>query len=288
MPESMKVRWEAWLWPPLVVSFLLLAVPQAVFLRMSLFRDLGLGRVGNDLELGNYAQFITDRFYLESLGLTVFLSAVVVVLAVALGFPVAYALARMRPGWGSLLLAVIVTASFVTVVIKVLGLIIIFSAEGPLNRTLLWLGLIGAPVQMLGNRTGVVIGLLHYTLAFVVLMLFGVIQTIPRSLEEAAQIHGASRWRVFQRVVIPLSLPGLIAGALIVFNMSMGAFTSAALLGGGKVLTLPVLVQRTIVLETKYGMGAALSAVLLIVVFLVNLISVGVIGRFMVARRAAA
>jgi len=280
----MRARWETFLIPPLVVSFLLFAIPQFVFLRTSLFKDLGLGRFGSALELGNYIQFFLDPFYLRSLGLTTYLSAVVVALTLLFGFPVAYVLARMRSRWASVLLAVIVIASFITVVIKVLGLIIIFSASGPMNGLLLALHIVESPIQMLGNRAGVVIGLLHYTLAFMVLVLFSMVQTIPRSLEEAAQIHGASRWRVFRRVVIPLALPGLIAGSLMVFNLCMGAFTSAALLGGGKVLTLPVLIQRTIILETRYGMGAALSAILLVAVLLINLLSVALVFRARGAR----
>lgn len=284
----MKARWEALLLPPLVVSFLLFAVPQFVFLRVSFFRDVGLGRVGSAFELSNYTQFLTDPFYLWSLALTIYLSAIAAFLAAIFGFPVAYILARMRSRWAPVLLATIVIASFITVVIKVLGLIIIFSATGPVNRVLMALAVVDRPIQVLGNRLGVVIGLLHYTMAFMVLVLFSLIQAIPRSLEEAAQVHGAGRARVFWRVVIPLSLPGLVAGSLTAFNLCMGAFTSAALLGGGKVLTLPVLIQRTIVLETRYGMAAAMSAVLLVAVFLINLLSVTAAFRMRGARPRSA
>ena len=119
--------------------------------------------------------------------------------------------------------------------------------------------------------------------------LFSVIQTIPRSLEEAARIHGASRWRTMWRVVIPLSLPGIVNGSLIVFNLSMGAFVSAALLGGGKVLTLPpVVIERTIVLETTYAMGGTLSAILLGTVLLINAVSVLLVRRLRAARLVVA
>jgi putative spermidine/putrescine transport system permease protein len=133
-----------------------------------------------------------------------------------------------------------------------------------------------------------VIGLMHFTLGFGVLLLYSVISTIPRSLEDAAAIHGASRPRVFWRVVLPLSLPGAIAGGLIMFNLCMGVFVSAAILGSGKVLTLPVLIQRTIILENRYAMGAALAAVLLVGALLINLISVLVLMRFRATRRAVA
>ena len=161
---------------------------------------------------------------------------------------------------------------------------ILFGADGPINSILLGLGIVERPVKILGTRAGVVIGLMHYVLGFMVLMLFSVIQTIPRSLEEAAQILGASRWRVFWRVVIPLSVPGVVAGSLIVFNLCMGSFVSAALLGGGKVLTLPVVIERTIVLNSEYAMSGALSGILMVTVLLVNVVSVLLLRRFRAAR----
>jgi putative spermidine/putrescine transport system permease protein len=197
---------------------------------------------------------------------------------------VAYVIARMEPRWALFLLAAIVISSFITVVIKALGLIIIFGTDGPLNSLLLGLGLVERPIKIIGTLAGVVIGLMHYVLGFMVLLLFSVIQTIPRSLEEAAQIHGASRWRVFWRIVIPLSLPGIVTGSLIVFNLCMGAFVSAALLGGGKVLTLPVVIERTIVLDNQYAMGGTLSAILLIAVLLINIASVLMVRRLRAAR----
>lgn len=280
----MNARWDLLLLPPLAVSFLLLFGTQFVFLRAGFFEDLGLGMVGSEFILDNYLNVFQDSFYLRSLELNFYLSAIVVVCTLLAAYPVAYVIARMRSRWAMLLLAAIVISSFITVVIKVLGLIIIFGADGPINSVLLGLGLVERPIRIVGNLAGVVIGLMHYVLGFMVLLLFSVIQTIPRSLEEAAQIHGASRWRVFWRVVIPLSLPGIVGGSLIVFNLCMGAFVSAALLGGGKVLTLPVVIERTIVLNSEYAMGGALSAILLIVVLLINVVSVFLLRRLRAAR----
>jgi putative spermidine/putrescine transport system permease protein len=183
-----------------------------------------------------------------------------------------------------LLLAGIVVATFVTIVIKVFGLIILFSADGLINQVLMGIGIVDRPYTIIGNQTGVVVGLMHFTLGFGVLLLYSVIQTIPRSLEEAAQIHGASRWRMHMRVLLPLSLPGVTVGALMIFNMSMGAFTSAALLGGGRVFTLPVLIQRTVMMEVKYSMAGTLAAVLLVTVLLINLLAIFLIRRLRAAR----
>ena len=279
----MWVRWWILLIPPLVVGFTLVAASQFVFLRASFFEDLGLGRVGDELILGNYIQFLTDGFYLKILWVTVKTSALAALFTLILGFPVAYLIARMRSKWSMILLAGIVVSTFITIVIKVYGLIVIFSANGLFNQTMLAIGLFDKPFSVFGNETGVVIGLMHFTLGFGVLLLYSIIQTIPRSLESAAQIHGASRWRVYYRVIFPLSLPGVTATLLMVFNMCMGAFTSAALLGGGRVFTLPVMIQRIVMMDIKYSMGATIAAVLLVSVIVINILSIYLLRRLRAA-----
>jgi putative spermidine/putrescine transport system permease protein len=284
----MKLRWNLLLLPACLVSFGLLAVTQLLFLRLSLFHDLRFGRMGTTADLGNYVTAFTDPFYLSSLWVTLEVSAIVALTALLLAYPMAYLLARMPPRRAGILLSLAITASFITIIIKVLGLIIIFSADGALNRGLLALGIVDRPLTPYGTVWGVVLGQLLYTLPFMLLTLFSVMRTIPRSLEEAAEIHGASRWRVIWRVVMPLSLPGMIAGTLVVFNLAAGSFTSPALLGGGKVLTLPVLIQQTAMVQIKYGLAGALSAVLVVAVLLINLVSVFALSRLRAARLAVA
>jgi len=283
-----RARWGFLLVIPFGISALLLAASQGVFLRGSFFRDLGLGRFGREPTLANYLRVFGDAFYLGSLWLTIEISAVTAVLTLVLAFPVAYVLARMRSRWALVLLATVTISSFVSVIIKTLGLIVLFSGKGPINRALLALRLVQEPVTIFGSPVGVVVGLMHYSLGLGVLLLYSVIQTIPRSVEEAAQVHGASRRRVFLRVVLPLALPGVVATTLMVFNLCMGAFTSAAVLGKGKVLTLPVLIWRTILLEVRYGMGGTLAAVLLVSVLLINVLSLVALVRLRAARLVVA
>lgn len=283
-----RVRWERLLLPACLVSFGLLAVTQILFLRLSFFRDLRFGRMSPSAGFFNYITVFTDGFYLTALWRTIEVSAIVTAAALLLAWPMAYLLSRMPPRVASPLLALAVTASFVTIIIKVLGIIIIFSADGALNRGLLALGVIDRPLSPHGSVGGVVLGQLLYTLPFMLLTLFSVIRTIPRSLEDAAEIHGASRWRAMWRVVLPLSLPGVIGGALVVFNLSMGSFMSAALLGGGRVLTLPVLIQQTAMVQIKYGLSGAMACVLLVATLLINLISVVAVSRLRTARPVTA
>jgi putative spermidine/putrescine transport system permease protein len=275
----MKARWDLFLIPSFILSFVLMMVSQIIFLRASFFKDLGLGRAGKDVVLTNYERFFSDDFYLQVLWLTVQVSFMAMLFTLVLGFPVAYMIARIRSRWAMVLLAGIVVSTFITIVIKVFGIYIMFSANGIINQSLMGLGILDRPFTVIGNNAGVVVGLMHFTLGFGVLVLYSVVQTIPRSLEEAAQIHGSSRFRVWLRVIVPLSLPGVTVASLMIFNMSMGAFTSAALLGGGRVFTLPVLIQRVVIMEVKYSMGGTLAAILLFSVLLINLLSIYLVTR---------
>jgi putative spermidine/putrescine transport system permease protein len=275
----LKARWDLLLLPALLVSVAVLVVSQAVFLKGSLHRDLGMGRVEAAIGFANYRELLADPYYLETLRLSVTVSALATALTLALAFPVAYLIARMRSRWGLVLLAAVVVSSFVSIVVKVLGLILIFSANGPFNAVLSALGVASQPVSILGSLWGVVLGLMHYSLGFAVLLFYSVVITVPRSLEEAAATLGATRAGAMRQVVLPLCLPGLVAGALVIFNVSMGGFTSTALIGSGKVLTVPVVIQRTMLLETNFGMAAALAALLLVTVLLINLASVAFVAR---------
>jgi putative spermidine/putrescine transport system permease protein len=265
--------WRLILIVPLAVSLLLFAIPQYFFVSTSFHQNLGYGRFGEVLTLANYERIFTDSLYLAALGRTLALSAITAGICLVLGFPVAYVLARSESKWISLLLGLLVAATFITPVVKDLGLIILLSQGGLVNATLEALGLASAPVRWLGSEAGVVIGLAHYTLPLIVLMLHTVIQTVPRSLEDAAHAHGASRLRVFYAIIIPIIMPGMVAAALMVFNLAAGAFTTPALLGGGRVLTFPILIQRSVILDVDYPFAAALSSILLLFVFALNILS---------------
>lgn len=282
----MNARWRYFMVPGLVVTLVLLIASQYVFIKGSFYEDLGLGRIGNELIADNYVRFFTDIFYLRSLWMTIKVALLATLFTLLLGYPVAYVIARSGTRLAMLMMAAIVMSSFISIVIKVFGLMIIFSSNGWINQALLGLGILDRPFTIIGNISGVVVGLIQYSLGFAVLLLYSVIQTIPTSLEEAAQIHGASRARVLWRIVFPLSLPGVIVGALTLFNLNMGAFTSAALLGGGRIFTLPVLIQKTVIFDVKYSMAGTIAAVLLVSVLLINLLSILVLRRLRATRWA--
>jgi putative spermidine/putrescine transport system permease protein len=278
-PRRAGQSWERFLWLPAAVSFFLLVLPQATFIWTSFHEDLGLGMVSDALSIRSYVTILVDPFYLLACGRTVALSAAATFLTLVFAFPTAYALARMGRLIATLLLSLILTTSLITDIIKLMGLTFILGPSGLINELLQALGCIDSPLTLLNNQIGVLIGLVQYTLPVVTLILFGVAQTIPIHLEEAAESLGARRFTLFLWVIMPLARQGLISSGLIAFNMAMGAFTSAVLLGGGRVLTMPVLIQQKIIQSTEYGMGAALSTVLLLLVFLINIVVGAVVPR---------
>ncbi len=279
----MTARWGWFIAIPLAISLGMTVGTHFIFLEKSFFRELGLGETGAWVGFANYLAVLQKPIYLNSMVTTLRVSIAATIGCLLLGYPLAYVIARASGRAATILLSGVLLSSLVSAPIKVLGLIIIFSREGSLNRFLLWAGLTHDPVTVLGNEVGVVLGLIYYALAFAVLLLYSVIRTIPAELESAARIHGAGRLRVFWRVVFPLTLPGVFAVTLTVFSLSMGAFAAAALMGGGRVLTLPVLIYQTIFIETKYATASTLAAILLVLVLVVNL-GAGTAGAWMAAR----
>ncbi len=270
----MTTRWGWFLVIPLLFSLAVTGGTQFIFLEKSFMQEMGYGRTGALVGFDNYVQALRNPVYLSSAVTTLRVAAITTIACILLAYPLAYAIARASGGAAMLMLGGILLTSLVTTPIKVLGLIIIFAKDGALNRFLVWSGATDAPVSLLGTEAGVVVGLIYFSLGFAVLLLYSVIRTISRNLEDAAAIHGAGRARVMWRVVFPLSLPGVIVVTLTVFSLTMGAFAAAALMGGGRVLTLPVLIYRTIFIETKYATASTLSAILLVMVLLLNLASV--------------
>lgn len=193
--------------------------------------------------------------------------------------PTAYALARLQSRAVNLLITLLLISSFVTVTIKVLALTVVLGDVGILNDFMRHLGVIDEPFHFLNNRVGVVIGLVQYTLPLMIMIIYGVIRAIPVSYEEAAEIHGSTRLNVFVRVLIPIAKPGILSATMMSFNMSIGAFSTTVLLGGGKVLTLPVLIYGKITQDVDYPFGAALSTFLLGITFLINLGAANLFNR---------
>jgi ABC-type spermidine/putrescine transport system permease subunit I len=147
-------------------------------------------------------------------------------------------------------------------VIRTLGWRILLSTAGPVNTALLDLGLISQPLWLLENYSGVIIGVMHALLPIYVVTLIPVCQSVNRNLLEASAGLGASRWQTFWSVIFPITRTGIFASMLLLFANSIGLFTTPAILGGGRVLLLPILIRERIMLALNWPIGATLAALL--------------------------
>jgi putative spermidine/putrescine transport system permease protein len=163
------------------------------------------------------------------------------VMSLLIGYPLAYALYRInRPALQRWLGLLIFSPILVSVVVRSYGWIVLLGDQGPINWLLARLGLVSEPVALVFNLLGVVISLTHVFLPFVVFPIFSSLTRLDPALREAAEDLGAGWWTTFRRVTFPLSLPGVVAGAQISFTLALGAFVTPAMLGGGRVLVLPL------------------------------------------------
>jgi putative spermidine/putrescine transport system permease protein len=280
-PRS-PARWTgAWLAAPLAlllgVFFLL---PLLLLLAQSL-RPLVIGQpaTSSGLTLANYARFLGDPFYLGTLRATLVLGTFVTVLAVAIGYPVAYGLARGRHRGRTALRLLVLAPLLVSVVIRTYGWIVLLAQNGVVNQALLALRLIDDPVRFMFTYTGVTIGLVHFALPVAILSLVGVIEAVDPALEEAARGLGAGPVRAFLRVTLPLTLPGIAAGSMLVFALTVAAFVTPALMGGPSLIVLSTLIYQQMTVTLEWGFGAAVAAILLVVTTGLFLLYQRLLGR---------
>jgi putative spermidine/putrescine transport system permease protein len=246
----------------------LLLLPAALFLALGFVLPVGLlgatslaGPTGG-FGAAQYARFLLDPFYREFLTETVAISAVTTAICVVLAYPLAYQLARAGRRARSVLLMLLIAPLMIGDVVRGYGWLIALGDFGVLNRTALAVGLVQEPVRLIFTTTGVIIGLVHVLLPFMVLPLAAAIGAIPVEVEEAALSLGARWARIFGRVVLPLTLPGLAAGVVIVFALAMGSFAIPLFLGGVKVKMIGPLIFQQATLTIDWPFAAAISSVL--------------------------
>ncbi len=242
-------------------AFMLLAfvLPVAV-MAMSSFLD-----ADRNFTLERYWRFFSDTQYVSTLWNSIRIAFYATATATLIAYPLAYAMARLDTGWRTLILIVTLLPLTISVVIRTFGWQILLRNGGPINQTLIALGVIDEPIRLLFSEAGVVIGLVHVFLPFMVLPLASAIERIDRRLEEAAMILGASAPRRFLHVILPLSIPGLAAGATLVFTASISAYVTPALLGGEGIQVMPTMVAQQVLTLMDWSFGSAVSMVLTVV-----------------------
>lgn len=263
-PRNPIVRSKAfWLIAPaLAVIGIFLVLPYLNIVLMS-FRPPAVGaQYGAGFTVANYVRQLTDGYVLEVLWSTLTLGLTTVPICLLLGYPVAYHLARTTSRWSGLLYVLVLSPLLVGVVVRSFGWLILLSGNGIVNKLLTDIGLIETALQLMNNRFGVTLALVHVFLPFMILPLVGVIQAIDPSLEQAARSLGASRMTAFRRVTLPLSWPGIQAGTVLVFILTISAYVTPVMLGGAQMRTMSVLVVQNLIENFQWPVGAAQALIL--------------------------
>jgi putative spermidine/putrescine transport system permease protein len=248
-------------------------VPIVSLIVLSFFEMAGPAAVGDQFTFDNYINFLTDPFYLRVLLNTFWLGVIVVGCCLLVGYPVSYVLARTRSRWRGLLLFMVVAPLLVSAVVRNIGWFPILSNAGLVNWLLLKSGLISEPVALISNFTGVVIGLVHALLPFMIITLTTAIQRIEPELEEAAANLGAGPFRTFAQVIFPLSLPAMVGGSLLVFTMTIAAYTTPVIMGGNRVMVMATFIGQQFRTVLDYALGATAAAVLMALAGLFSLLA---------------
>lgn len=258
-------RWgAAWLIAPLVLVLIAFFVlPFGAMLGVS-FQPSPLAGDDAGVGLANYRLLFSDRYYLTALGKTFALGAAVVMLTLVLGYPCAYVIAQSEPRWRAVYLFIVISPLLVSIVIRSFGWIVLLGNEGLVNAALRGLGLTTSPLPFMGNWVGVVVALTHVLLPYMILPIASVLEGIDGGLVEAARVLGATRWQAFRRVVFPLSLDGITAGATLVFMLAIGSFATVLLLGGPDTMIVPLLIYQQVQVTFDHAFAATMGMVLLV------------------------
>ncbi|MEO6839952.1 MAG: ABC transporter permease [Bradyrhizobium sp.] len=243
------------------VSLGLLA-PLAILLRYS-FNTLDPRRIMVEtFSLDNYVKFFADSYYTDILWTTLRVAALCTVACLVMGFPLAYVLARTRSRFKNVLIMLVVLPLFVGNAVRAAGWMTIFGSKGFLNVTLMQFGVINEPLQIMYTESAVVAGIIAVSLPYMVLTLQSVIEGINRNVEEAAFSLGAGPMTMFRRVLLPLSLPGILAGTILTFILGMNAYATPVLLGGPKFKMMGPLIYGQFQLN-NWPFGASVAFVLM-------------------------
>jgi spermidine/putrescine transport system permease protein len=268
LDPSDDVRLIRWLLVPgLAWLVLFFFVPVLMVLVISFTMRGTYGGIEWTFTLANYAG-VFDPLYLKIFLRSLALALAATVLCLVMGFPLAYYIARSPVRWQRIWLLLIMIPFWTNFLVRTYAWMFMLRAEGLLNTGLMSLGLIASPIEILYSDTAVVIGLVYGYLPFMVLPLYAAVERVPASVVEAAWDLYAPAWAVFRRVLLPLTKPGVIAGCLLVFIPSLGAFITPDLLGGARTMMIGNLIQHEYLVMRDWPFGSAISFVLMAIVLL--------------------
>lgn len=250
--------------PPLVFVLIMFALPLVQLAQLSLRPTDAFNRVLEGFTAENFQRVLSEPYFADSIVATTLNAAVVTITCAVLAFPLSWVIARTTRRWVKVLVFMVVISPMLTsVVVRSYGWRILLSTEGPVNSILVGMGLLDQPMSLLTSRAGSVISIVHVLLPFFVLMLNTSLKSLDASVLRAAHSLGAGAARRFVQVILPLSVPGLVGGCIVVFSLSMGIYVTPLLIGGVNQPLGGLRVYTQVMSSFDYPTAAAMSFVLL-------------------------
>lgn len=267
--------------PASLLVVLLLVGPMLLMLRISLNHFSPTQMMIEAMSADNYLRAVTDPYYQQVLGATLGIAVLCTALTLLLGFPAAYWLARIESRWKSVLTILTLFPLLVGNVVRSAGWMALMGQEGLINATLTGIGIIETPIKLMYTPFAVIVGIIAVVLPYMILTLASVIESIPRNVEEAAANLGAPPGTAFRRVVLPLALPGVAAGSVLVFVLCMNTYATAILLGGPQFKMMAPAVYDQFVRANNWPFGATLAFILLAITMIFTILgSAGIARRY--------
>lgn len=257
---------------PLALFFVVFfAYPVLHFLWGSLTANAG---GASSLSLRNFSDALQSASVLRSLSTTLLLSILTGVVSLVLGYMLAFQVVRRRPIIGKIIFVAAIASLFTSTIARALGWRVLLGFEGPINKVLIGLGIVSEPLQLINNFTAVAIGMTHIQVPVVMVGLIPVIEALPRDFERAAIGLGASRWKTFLTVHLPMTWMNAVPVGLIAIMATAAYFTTPVLLGGGRVNVIAIQIQQASQVLFDFGYAATLSVML---VAMISAVAIGIL-----------
>lgn len=247
-----------------------------IFLVIPLFNTLFPTVYDNGFSLSKYIDFLKDEYYLTILMRTLKISIISTIVCIILGTPTAYYISRCDKKWRSLLIAISIFPLLTNSVVRSFAWINILGKNGVINTLLMKIGLIKEPITLLYTEFSIIIGTIYLFLPLMIITVVGVMENIDNDMMEAAESLGANRITAFLKVVLPMSLPGIIVGGVLVFTGALTAYTTPQLLGGNKNLVLATFIYQKAMSVGDWTGASVIATIMIIITVLVIKILNGV------------
>ena len=258
------------LFEPLGGRALYLVLPLVVFICIfyvyPLCRMFMMSLMSPGFTLNHYASFFSSKVNLFSLYVTFKIGILVTVFSLMLGYPLAYYLSSVSTRKANLLLIFVLIPLWTSLLVRTYAWMMILGRNGVLNQALVKWGLIDRPLKLIYNSFGLTLGMVHVMMPLMILSLYSVMRGIDRSLLKAAQNLGARPFEAFRKVFLPLSAPGIVAGSILVFIISIGFFITPALLGGPKEIMVSMVIDQAVSVLLNWEFASAASFILLFLI----------------------